>query len=488
MTESLPGTTKKKHNRVALVAMLILFIGLVGFFASRAGLDKALVKQRLDDFIAQAKERGKAQGRDIEITYGELDVVGNFAAKHVVVRDTVLSVKPSVRSTPKAGEKPVIDALRITTPVIEIYPEAVDLSRLRIQAPQPIQFANADAPEMALLTITNNIPPVLTVGQKKQGEVPYTDVDFQAPTVIDLTYLREQQAKGAEEKTPSVVPVYETLTVAMAQGSGFQSSMAVDDSSLGKAALNLRDVVLTPKAAPEGVIQIKQLMVEWSNLLNEKQLNVLHASAKVGPITSPSVAVPYLPVALELDATYEGAMPKNAQAIASIQSPESLMTLKQFALTSKDASLTASGNFTATAGDVLPVGTATIVLTNAPFVLTELKKYGVINANNQALVESILARLTGTPVEQITDVTIPIERARGGSFKIGQTTFEELFAVLLKEVLQKRPEATEQPIEAPAQVTPGTPQSSNQKLVPSLPPASKPRLTPIEIPDQSVRG
>jgi hypothetical protein len=484
MTDTMQSSASKKRSPFLLISVAILFIALVGFFSSRAGLDKALVKQQLDDFIAQVKEKGKAQGRDIEITYGELQVIGSFASKHVVVRDPVLMIQPTNRKAPTPGQKPVVDALRISTPAIEIYPEALDLTALRIQLPEPINFANADAPDSSLLSIKNNVPPVLTISHTKQEQVPYTQVKYQSPSEMEFTYLREQQAKGTEDKTPEIVPVYDTLLVRMAQGSGFTSNVAADASGLGKANIDMRDVIMTPKSAPEGAIKIAEITGQWSNALSEKKLNVVHGSLKTGPITSDNPSIPYLPITLELDATYEGAMPKNAQAIASIQSPESVITLKQLSLTTKEASLKASANFTASASDVLPVGTANVALVNAPFVLGELRKYQVINAGNEATVNHVLELLTGTPVAQLTDITIPVERARGGSFKIGQTTFEELFAVLLKEALQKRPAA-----DAPAIISPsGSPEGEKRPLVPTLPPADKPKAAPIEIPDQGVRG
>lgn len=474
---------RKKRNLFLPIAGAILFVALLGFFASRAGLDKALVKQQLDDFIAQVKERGKAQGRDIEITYGELQVIGSFAAKHVVIHDPVLTIKPSERKAAVANGKPVIDALRVSTAAIEVYPEAMDLSALRLQAPDEIKVVNADAPDTLLLSVKSNVPPTLIVAHKKQGDVPYTDTNYQSPSQMEFTYLREQQAKGDEEETPQVVPVYDTLSIAVAQGSGVTSSMANDDSGRGNVSVNMRDITLTPKSAPEGAIKVAQLVGQWSNSLNDKNLNVLHGEFKAGPITSDNAAVPYLPISIDFDATYEGAMPKNAEAIANIQSPESVITLKQLSLTSKDTSLKASANFTASASDVLPVGSASIALSNAPFVLGELRKYGLLNGNNEAMVDHVLQLLTGTPVGDLKDVAIPIERARGGSFKIGKTTFEELFAVMLKEAMQKRPAG-----EAPAQViTPAAPES-NGRHVPTLPPADKPRAAPIEIPDHGVRG
>ena len=483
MTEVSTSTvaTKKKRSLVLPIAGVIVAVALIGFFASRAGIDKALVKQQLDNFIAQMKERGRAQGRDIEMSYGDLDVVGSFAAKHVVVHNPVLTVRPLERVV-KPGDAKAIDALRITTASLEIYPESANLSALRIQLPAPIDFAGEQTPETSLLKVTSNVPPSVTVTQKAIATVPYTDVKYQSPSEMEFTYLRERQATGAEEKTPSVVPVYETIQLTMAQGSGLTSSMAGDKSGLGEVKLNFRDLVVTPKAAPEGALKLAEITGGWSNALNDKKLNVVHAALKAGPVTSDNKAVPYLPVAFDMDATYEGAMPKTAEAIASIQSPESLITLKSFSLTTKDANLNATANFTANASDVLPVGTANIALTNAPFVLGELRKYNILNAQTGPMVEHVLQLVTGTPVEQLKDVVIPIERARGGAFKIGKTTFEELFAFFLKEALTIKSGGASGAVIAPSA------EGNNPPLVPNLPPADKPKLAPIAIPDNGVRG
>ena len=469
--------TKKKRSLFLPIAGGIVALALVGFFASRAGIDKALVKQQLDNFIAQMKERGRAQGRDLDMTYGDLEVVGSFASKHVVVHSPVLTVKPLERRPVKDGEVKPVDALRITTPTLEIYPVAMDLSSLRIQTPEPIDFADADAPEKSLLKVTSNVPPSLTIAQKKVADVPYTDTDYQSPSEMEFTYLREQQAAGEEDKAPHVVPVYETMQMTMAQGSGITSSLATDKSGLGEVKVNFRSMVITPHAAPEGALKIAEITGGWSNTLNDKKLNVITATLKAGPVTSDNKAAPYLPVALDMDATYQGAMPKTPEAIASIQSPESIITLKNFSLTTKDASLKATADFNASASDMLPVGKANVTLSNAPFVIGELKKYGILTPETEQTVNHVLQAVTGTAPEQIKDVVIPIERARGGAFKIGQTTFEELFALFLKEAMTHKAGAS-----APV------PDAAYPPLVPQLPAADKPKAAPIAIPDHGVRG
>lgn len=484
-TPAVEATTKKKRRFILPIAGAIVAVAVAGFVASRAGLDKALVKQQVDNFAAELKEKGRAQGRDIDLAYGDLEVVGSFASKHVVLHSPILTIKPLEHKTPLAGAKKTVDALRVTTPAVEIYPQAMDMSALKITAAEPIDFAGVDEPEKSLLKVKSNVPQTLIVSQKKVAEVSYSDVAYQSPSQMEFTYLKEQQAAGEEEATPSVVPVYETMQLAVAQGSGFTSSMAGDNSGLGKVTLNYHDIVITPHAATEGALKLAEITGEWSNGLNEKKLNVIGLALKVGSITSDNASVPYLPIALEVDATYEGAMPKDAQAVASIQSPESVMVLKTFALTSKDASLKATANFTASAADVLPVGNANIALTNAPFVLGELRKYGILNETSEPMVMNVLTKVTGTAADQLKDVEIPIERARGGAFKIGASTFEELVAVFLQGAIQMKSGT------APATLAPATPEegaAAQPPLVPQLPAADKPKLDPIPVPDNGVRG
>ncbi len=510
MTDETPATEtskKKKRGLVVPIAVAIIALALAGFLASRAGIDKVLVKQQLDNFIAQIKERGRAQGRDIDLRYGELEVVGSFASKHVVVHNPVLVVQPLERQPLKPGEVKRTDSLRVSTPTLEIYALAMDMSSLRIQASEPIDFADNETPEKSLLKVKANVPFIETITQKTVNDVPYIETHYQSPTEIDLTYLRENQAAGVEEATPTVVPVYETLRLAVAQGSGVDSNLATDKSGLGDVKVNFKNIVLTPMAATEGAIKIAEITGGWSNGLNEKKLNVIQTSLKAGPVTSEAKDAPYLPIMLDVDASYEGAMPKTPEAIASIQSPESLIKLKQFSLTTKDASLTATADFNANASDMLPVGKANIALKNAPFVLGELRQFGVLNPQSESFVGKVLQAITGKPVDQLTDVEIPVERVRGGAFKIGQASFEELVALFLGEAMRAKagvpadavaPAApgASVPAEgaaapaasAPATVAPIAPAAEQAPHTPQLPAADKPKAAPIAVPDHGVRG
>ncbi len=482
MTET--ETVKKKRSLIVPIALLIVTIAVAGFLASRAGLDKALVKQQLDQFIGELKEKGHLQGREVDLTYGDLEVVGSFASKHVVIHNPVFSMKPMARYQRPQSEKKRIDAVVITTPSVEVYPQARDLSSLRLQFPEPINVAGADAPDQSLLKVTSNVPPVVTLGRETKDATTVNQLGFQAPTQMTLTYLREQQAKGEEEKTPTLTPVYETLDVQMAQGSGFSSALTADKAALGKVSVFFRGLVLTPKEAPDTTVKVTELTGEWTNTLNDKNLNTMHVAGKVGPVTSEKKDAPYFPIALAVDATYEGAMPKTPEAVASIQSSESSLVLKTFTLTTKDANLGASADFKVLpkGADLLPVGTAKLSVTNVPYVLTQLRDYGAIKPEQEPLLTALLERITGQKMAEIKDVEIPVNRVRGGAFTIGKTSFEELLALVLQQAVRKPGEEA-----APAAAVP-SPGVGQPPLVPQLPPADKPKAAPIAVPDHGVRG
>ncbi len=125
-----------------------------------------------------------------------------------------------------------------------------------------------------------------------------------------------------------------------------------------------------------------------------------------------------------------------------------------------------------------------------PFFLGQLRSYALLNPGNETIVDPLLQLMTGTPVEQLKDTTIAVERQRGGSFKIGQTTFEELFATFLKQAMKNKQGVSVTPASpaagAPAsEVIVPTPPTSH---APVLPPADKPKSKPIAVPDVGTRG
>ena len=487
MTVIVTPTTKKRRNIIVIMAVAIAVLAVVALILSRAGFDKTLVKQKIDAYIALVHERGLARGRDITITYSDIALEGNFTSRHAVIQNVVLNVKPSKPEPLKPGQPAKQDALTVTTPEVVIVPTSMDLSSFRLSLPQPVNFAATDAPEKSLLKIASNVPFDVAVATTNKNRVPYVVIDHTAPGSLDFTYLREQQVQGKEEATPSVVPVYDTLHVAITPGSTIHLDMATDGSNLGTALIDIKQITMAPQSAPEAVMTIAAINAKWSDVVDAKQQNTITAAANLGPLTGPADLMPNAPFQFVMDGSYSAAPKVTATATASATvgttpdvQPQSTIAIRKFALTTRDASVNAVGDFTSTVGDVLPVGKLSLNIVNVPFIRTQLQNNGAITADNAEWVNGVVQQITGTPFDQLKDVTIPIERVRNGAFKIGNSTFEELIAVVLKKIMQQHTGVT--PMAVPM-AEPGV-----SLHAPVLPAADKPKAAPIAVPDNGVRG
>ena len=461
MTDALAAPEEKESSKarkfIIPILIGIVLILVVGLVASRSGLDKALLRQRIDAFAISLNKKGKAEGRDIQLTYKDIDILGSITNRHAVILEPQLSIKPLVADGKQANPS---DSLIMRTAAVAIFPKAVDLTKLTVQMEKPIEFFDGADESRKLLTVTSDEGFKADIQQHAVNDRPYLAVTHTMPADIDLVYLREQQAEGKEEETPNIVPVYENLKLTQTPGGIIRSDMAQDGSGLGEAEVKLADLAIIPEVQPEGAIRIARIDSTWKHALNEKNHHVVDARLHIGDITAVPDVLPYAPMALSLDATYEGAAPQTAKDLASIREQESSIKLNKFAITAKDASLTATADFVASATDILPVGMATISLTNVPFILGELHRYRVLDKND-AMVGDILALVTGVPASELKDAAIDVSRVRGGSFTIGKTTFEEIFATVLKNSMTRR---IETPAPGPTDAAPAEDKPARQNI------------------------
>lgn len=476
-------TAPKQKRKLLLPAVLgIVALLIIGFMVSRAGLDKALVRQRLDSSIVAMKERAKLQGRDIDIRYGDIEMAGGLMDRHVIVRNPVFTVKPLERAplAPDALRKKT-DTLMISTAQMVLYPKSTDLSSALISLPDPLNFATEEEPEKSLMKLQASTPLEVLVNQRTVDGVPRLQLSHQLPAKLDFTYLHVNEVQGTEDATPELTPVYETLNVAVAPGSSIATDMTQDGSSLGTVDVDIKQITLTPAKAPEGVITIAGIENRWNNVLTAENMSRITTTAKVGPITAPEGLMPNAPYAFSYDLAVEGPAVK-AQAAANPEGEtrNSTLVLKELTLSSKESTLTAQADFMATPSDIMPVGTAAIKLTNVNKALDSLRANQVLKPEMEQFLLPVLERVAGAPLASLTDLDIAVQRERGGAFMIGKTTFEELFAVVLKEMMARKTGG--------AMSGALTPVPQQRGLTPQLPAADKPRSAPIVVPDNGVRG
>ena len=421
----------KKKRKILIPSLVLVGVVLVGgFVLSKAGLDKALVKQKLDESIVNIQERARERGRDVAITYGDVEVAGNLLNKHVVVQKLVVTVKQVNRAPMTPGQTAKIDSVIISTDEMAIYPRSADLSSATFSLAKPINVAGENAPDKSLLKMESNTPIAVTVSQKTENNVPYTVVSHDSPTQIVMTYLHEEKAEGTEDATPTMTPVYQTMTMNVEAGSGFESKSATDGSGLGVANTHYKKITFVPQHQPDNVIEIAGITSSFSNSINEKKLNEVKVTNSIGPITAKPELLPYAPILINVDFAFEGAGPNQpadaaaANASAPAQPKDVTITLNKLEISTKDSALSANANFVASPTDILPVGSGQIKLTNVPFVITELRKNHLLTADVEARYFPLVELVAGAPIATLQDLDIPVKRDRGGAFQIGKTTFE----------------------------------------------------------------
>ncbi len=469
----------RRSRRIILGTLSVLVLLIAGaILASKTGLDRALVRQQLENIAAQIKASGAAQGRDVAFTYGEVEITGSFSDKHAVIHQPVLEVKPLEAEGYVKPEGDAPKTLRITSEIMNVYPEAANLQAMRIELPQPLEFSTIEDPTKKLLTVAPTTPLAVRYANTTRDKAPVAHWQFKLPGETQFTYLREQVAQGEEEQTPTITPVYETMVMNVDSGEG-ELSLQRNHSGLGEGVLDIKNIRLAPESAPkEGLVTIDQIVSQWSNQRNEKNLNVVNSRFLIENINADPALLPYAPISASAEVIYEGAIPSTQEELASMQAKESAFKLKSFSITTKDATFTASADFVASAEDRLPVGMANVSVTNLPFIMGELKKFNLVNEDREQLIAALLQQVTGTPYGEMKDVVVDVQRSRGGSFKIGKSTFEELFATLLQASLGKGagPKAVLAPPGSLESTTPVIPAPQDRKA-----------QQPIEIP-QETRG
>ncbi|MEJ0010007.1 MAG: hypothetical protein WDN72_05525 [Alphaproteobacteria bacterium] len=406
--------SKRRYTLIALGAVAV--IALLVVLASYTRIDAQLVQQQLDRFAAHLKQEGQAQGRDVELTYGEVEITGRLSDRHAIVHDPKLLIKPLPgNAPPPSAGKP--GSLLLSTPTFEIYPESADLSAMRLVLPSAINVATEETPGKALLTIAPATPWTLDVTQERTDSRDYVHYHHDWPKSTKLTYLREH---------PGAADTYETIILSLDSGEG-DLRIAIGEKKLGESTVLLKDIVIAPEGMPDAAIKIAEFDSKWSDTLDSKGIETMTSSLHFGDITAAAELLPNAPISLVYDFIYNGGDAKTAKS--------SHFVLKTLALHTKNAALDATADFSGEANDVLPVGKAHLSLTNLPFLTAELKKYGMLSAEGEALVADIVSHIAGMDFADVKDLSVDVARTHGGAFVIGHSTFEELFTIFLRHKL-----------------------------------------------------
>jgi hypothetical protein len=444
MTELTPPPAKKSriHTIIIAIVLVIAAIAALGYYASKAGLDKALVKQEVDAWIERTKLRAADEGYTLAITYDDVAIKGGLTDGHALISN----IKVSTTSEDAAKN------VTFTTAEIRLEPKSANLRDVEVILPAPIHvFEEKNTHESA--SLISDAPLAFEVERIEENDQFYQRIAHKLPPKITLRFLVGQDAVGEEEKKQDLTPRYDVIEVT-SEDSTLQITTHDKQNDIGNSLIELHKVTIVPIGSEEGTITIGGFKSTWSNALNKKNLNVIDVSVALDDVSANESFMPYAPLNLALQAQFEGAMPTTPEAFAKIQSQQTSFKVKEFAVSTKDATFNLTADFVANQNDILPVGMANVSVGNVPSWRELLKQNAMLNNKNEELLNTLFIRIVGQTLPDAKDISIDIQRAREGAFQIGNITFEELLAIALGGVRTpldiKLPAPTEQaaPVDA----------------------------------------
>lgn len=441
MTEetTAPETKSTSRKFILPVILVILLIGGLGYVASKAGLDKALVKQAVDHFAADLAASTEHAPAHMTLTYDDIRLEGGLTNRHAIL------VNPAIKEVSRRDQS----VTHYRTDEVALYPTSTDLTSLRLEIAKPVRVFRADE-TLAAATITQRSAIIVNVGPETRGDKNYT-----------ITTVALPDAFLIDAHPDNITDPWNRLTLTLAPGATMKRSMiegGADWTSLSDSSFTAKDIKITPDAKPADAVTIASIDTSFTNTLNEQNLNHVTLNANIGPIDSSDELLPYGPLTAIIELDFEGVLRRSPEAFAEAKSNESSLKLETFSIKGKDAAIYATADFVSGATDVLPVGTANLTVENLPFVLGELRAREKLKPQEEQILAAVIQRATGKKLGDTTDLTIDIKRVRDGAFQIGDTTFEEVMALVLKGALSGKMDApTEAPVGAPAEEPVTTP-------------------------------
>lgn len=427
-TETNTQPAKSSTRKFALpVVIAIIVIGAIGYVTSKAGLDKALVKEAVDNFAANVKQSSNGT---LAFSYDDIKIAGGFTDRHAIITEPTL--------TQTANEEQI---LTFTTEKILVHPSSRDLSSLTLELPHALKaFKSEDSAEKPTLTIIPKTAIKVDVSEKTIGTRAFVHSHIALPESMLI------DGPEAERGKP-----WNQFDATLKAGGSITTSFTTDadaPTGLGDTVVNVRSLVLTPQHEPADTITIDTVSSHYSNQQNDKAISTVSLNTDIGPITANSKVLPYGAMEVSIEGVFEGLLSNAPADFAEGGSNEKSLKLKTFTLKTEKAALYANADFVSGAKDVLPVGTANITLENATFVFDELKRHKLLKSSDEAIMQQLVQQITGKALGAEKDLSIDITRVRDGAFQIGNTTFEELMALVLRGALTPQnfaPSAGEMP-------------------------------------------
>ncbi len=453
---------------LVFVVLLPVVLFLIWFGAASLFMNKAVVEENLQKLASEFERIGNENDQTIKFTYGDIEFKGWGYKKQAVVHKIAVDIVSKEANPEK---------FKLSTEEVAVSLDPVNPKRLLVSFAKPIAVAQGDYNAGSL----DYSEPVLVsymktdVGGVEGFRYDVTlpqQIGFIAPkaaeTSTQATTTQENPVDGGMKnfiysmnfsKTPVLqyifVPSQKVSTVeydfsgASITGDG-KTKIAVgnwvsrfneqegdrEGRLAGKYSLDIADIVVSA-----GENNSKPYAISFNTDYTVDYLKSAPAEQAQKMSVDPAVAAKNE----DNDNMYTSKSPDENRDI----------TINRLSFSSPDFNLNVSGKFANDKADPLPFGEININIDDIKNFLAS----DIMAAQDKKLLNAVIAKVTGAPVEGQTQVTIPIKREKMGVLFVGKTTFEELAAVLFTGMMmpsQSSGENTNMPMldEAPSAIPP----------------------------------
>ncbi|MFN8930213.1 MAG: hypothetical protein ACK5WQ_07625 [Alphaproteobacteria bacterium] len=416
------SSSKKKFSLkkfILPVFLLVVAIGVGTYFASKAGLDKALFKQALDTWIEQSEKRAAADGLDLSIAYDEVTIAGGFITRHAIIHNLRVT-QTTLQQTPTK--------VVYRTAVVKFLPNSHDFKNFTLQLPAPLEKIENGQGDVSA-SLVSETPLVIEVRPMTLNGENYQQIRHKLSPKITIKHLVGQEAIGAEEATPSLTPRYESIEIT--SENGIMNYLANDKTMLlAQASFAADNIRIVPIGNEQKTISIAAISSNFEDNLNPKKNNKMTLDFSLDNLVANDEYIANTPISLMVNFAYVGAKPETPEQLAAATPQQTSFKLSNFALHTKAAKLDATADFVTSSDDILPVGTATVTMTDLPAWRKILADAQLSDIKTEEVANTFLLRTVGERLVDATDVTLDINRARGGTFEVGKVTLEEVMAIV----------------------------------------------------------
>ncbi len=413
------STTQENGSRISVVPLIIglviLAIAAIGFLTSRASYSVEEVSHSISRLGEAMDTYFSEQGYAASISYDSIAVEGSLFDKKVVLS------QPKVTLTPTAEHSPLI-VTEVSSESVTIVPSNGHFSSFDVQFTEPVTVSHGES-------VTKIIPKDM-VGFDAEwllGE-DSEEINYTMHYPENLNFIVEfYPYQGAPDKTSYL----------MSAGAGSKASGVLDVYEQAYfEEVSFRDVVIesddnhaVKMASLDGVFEVA---ADDENKYRHYRFDAKDASFTGSYATLGAIK--------HVVAEIEDGRPADGESGPRNRT----LSISNLEIKGEDFSIGGQANIEMVEAESLPFGEAEITIKGKEYLALRIRNTGEVNP---MMIPVVLSALTKANTSEESDaVEVKMSREPGGSFLIGESTFEELAASMLKDIFSAQPIMPKPPI------------------------------------------